>query len=749
MRREAVVEGWRLRIGSIVVGIAVAMLAGAARAEEGSGRERTGPEWVVKLADADAGVRAEALTKVRMMGLDAVPDLIAALDSDISLTRFWAARLLGEIRATEAVPALVERTQSELAAYALSAAARALAEIGGAEATTALRRLLLERPEIAAAPLAVLADHESIPGIVRALAAAKDLRERVALATALCRMGCRAGLETLAQTASAQGTVANREALATLREVLEDPLPADAGQPTQSVANWWNSHRETVRLKNELDRPTPPIETAIEKLLDDLWSDDAATRDEAQRVLTKLDNLAIPHLVREIGGPNSERACEALAAMGLSAKIALIAALGSPDDVVRREVVSLLTELKARDAEPALAEIVKTPGTDPKVVDLSYRALLTFGYADLTSLLGAGSASPDPAARAAAARALGRKGDDEAGAVLEDMARFPHGATGAERAAVGAALVRCGKASGIPILIEALSDPDRSVRAEAIESLRIAAGRYFGFDPDAEEARRVEAIERWRDFHEREKESLAVDVQALKNLDQFASPMRRLRQDLGEALRKLGDSDLPKREAGEVLIGNRNRLWAPAFLLEALPRLEGQARVSATSILAGLMDRRAIPALVGLLADPSPVVRRIAAGGLGNLTSRLHEDEGRVLASALRQAFAAEREVHARIALAHALGKHGDATGIPVLIELMKAERSGDYPLAAWVRDEAFLALRDLAIDATGGKDFGFEANASATARAAAVDAWEKWWAEKGSEFKPRNRFLKPKSANE
>lgn len=66
--------------------------------------------------------------------------LIAALEHRMADRRLVAARVLGEIRATEAVPALIKLAERDNDPYSSAEAVRALARIGGAEATAYLHR---------------------------------------------------------------------------------------------------------------------------------------------------------------------------------------------------------------------------------------------------------------------------------------------------------------------------------------------------------------------------------------------------------------------------------------------------------------------------------------------------------------------------------------------------------------------------------------------------------------------------------
>ncbi|MBI3848552.1 MAG: HEAT repeat domain-containing protein [Planctomycetes bacterium] len=746
---EAMVEGyWKRGVCALVVivGLSSAVLAAPATSGADAGQTAAGPDWIVKLADADPAVRDAAPKSAREKGAAGIPDLVAALKSDSALRRFWATRLLGELRANEAVTPLSELLRTETAEFVLREAAGALGAIGEKSALVGLRDLSKTKPIAAAPGLAALGDQSSIVPLVRALITAVQPRDRVALGAALCRLGCRAGIEPLVQVANIQGNAGSREALATLNEVLSEPPPTTFTEKDKNLSGWWASHGDAIRLKNEIEKAGPELDSAMQDFLKAIWSDDDESKRDAQRVLAKLEGIAIPYLMRELGGPNSERAAEVLSRMGTAGRSPLVAAIASPDAALRREAISILSESKAFEAGPALLEMLKTQ-TSPEDLELAFKALTILAPKDLAPILKEKATSPDRSQHAAAARALGRMKDDESVALIDQMSKALDGASGTEKVAVGGALLRGDKTAGVPILIDCLSDPDIAVRREADMTLVVGVGRYYGFDAESAESDRAAAVARWRDFWDKQKDTVTIDSNALRNADQFAVPVGSNKQILKDAIHDLGDPAIEKRAKAEEMLSQSNRLYGCPALLSALPELTGAARISAASILAGRVDRQLIPALRKLLKDASPVVRRLAAGGLGAFDSKLYEDEAAVLLPDLKAAFASEKEPHAKIAIAYALGRLGDPSGIPTLVEYMKVVRSAEYPKAAWVRDEAFMALRDLTSEATGGKDFGYEANASATARDAAIQAWEKWWGEKGKDFTPRKRFLKPKPA--
>ena len=101
----------------------------------------------------------------------------------------------------------------------------------------------------------------------------------------------------------------------------------------------------------------------------------------------------------------------------------------------------------------------------------------------------------DPLVQGVAARTLGEIGDESALPDLErTMLSSPRQAA---RMNAAEAVGRIGRSSSVPRLIDALADPEARVRLEAVKALRRMTGQDLGFDPDASDSARLEAIGRW------------------------------------------------------------------------------------------------------------------------------------------------------------------------------------------------------------------------------------------------------------
>ena len=70
----------------------------------------------------------------------------------------------------------------------------------------------------------------------------------------------------------------------------------------------------------------------------------------------------------------------------------------------------------------------------------------------------------------------------------------------AVRYQAAASLVELGDASGFPVLVEGLSDPEIQARYKCFEALRDATGNDFGYEHDASPEMRRAAVVRWNDW---------------------------------------------------------------------------------------------------------------------------------------------------------------------------------------------------------------------------------------------------------
>jgi tetratricopeptide (TPR) repeat protein len=174
-------------------------------------------------------------------------------------------------------------------------------------------------------------------------------------------------------------------------------------------------------------------------------------------------------------------------------------------------------------------------------------------------------------------------------------------------------------------------------------------------------------------------------------------------------------------QIARLLLRERFRVVLPAGIEKSFPNLlrdvsEGlpDSRVEALreALLEAGSDLYPFLGLLLLDARQPAEVRSFSIDVLG----RMHRI--RELLEAYRVA-----EGQAQFAIAIALGDNGVYIGIPTLIEALAL--GGDSVTAESVTAST-LALRRL--EEYSGEDFGFDPNASAEERAAAVARWEEWW---------------------
>jgi len=103
----------------------------------------------------------------------------------------------------------------------------------------------------------------------------------------------------------------------------------------------------------------------------------------------------------------------------------------------------------------------------------------------------------DPGVRWQAVQSLGKTKDP---AVAEHLAAMLKDPDIFVRMATARILGDLGATIGIPALIDALEDPEASVREAAVVSLRAISGRTFRFDPGAKDIERAKRVKAWRDW---------------------------------------------------------------------------------------------------------------------------------------------------------------------------------------------------------------------------------------------------------
>ncbi|MDH7569021.1 MAG: HEAT repeat domain-containing protein [Armatimonadota bacterium] len=313
--------------------------------------------------------------------------------------------------------------------------------------------------------------------------------------------------------------------------------------------------------------------------------------------------------------------------------------------------------------------------------------------------------SPDPAVRAAAARAIGRLTDPAGIPALEGALEDPD--SGVRLAAVGAlaaipgteavealgralrarhALVRdCAARAlarrSLPTLRAALDDPNPKARAAAVHGV----GYY------ARDRRSIPVLEQLLSDADPDVRRMAVRAlgwvgavhrEALRSLAQaLAHPDAEVRAGAAQALGRIGDP-----AACEPLLA---LLKDPArrVVLEALRAL-GSEDVDLPGRRVGAGDWRAVPALAECLRGDDVEIRLAALGALASIFARDPRARSDVLVADLIGALE-DPDPRVRAAAAAALGESGAQTGVTALAKALRD--------AAWqVRAAAASALGSL-----------------------------------------------------
>jgi HEAT repeat protein len=342
--------------------------------------------------------------------------------------------------------------------------------------------------------------------------------------------------------------------------------------------------------------------------------------------------------------PGNE-AVKALVAIGPAAARPLVAALGSPDPLVRRRAAEALHDIgEARPSAPlapAVGPLERLLRGDP-VVDVRAAAARALGVLRAIDPLAAALKDADPTVRALAAHAM----------IVRD-------------------------ARAIPPLMEALDDRDARVRGEAVDSAGFVAGATGDRRAVPALIERLADKEPWIRTRAAEALGRARDPRAIE-------PLIRARH--GTHAGGAGTSALMALEAyGEP--------WARARLIEIVKAGDEDLGPTAAEVLASLGEKAAVEPLLAALAgkpypDRSKVVNALARLGEAR-DPRLMETMLRIL----KEGPWPEREQ-----AAFGLGRIGDRRAIGPLMAALKDP-------SPWVRTRAAYALQAITgEDFTGGE---------------------------------------------
>ena len=637
---------------------AVPLLVEALDAPDGSTRRSAAGilkelEW--RPPDDGAAIRyliaGEAWLDVAEYGEAAIDPLIRILRSPEKEAWWNAARTLGEM-GEPAVGPLVDLMRGADGKIR-SLAAMALAEIG-LPAVDPLIRLLAE-PSLrstAAAALVKIGEPAAEPCIQALHETGGDAQK--ALRDVLSALG-EAAVPPLIQALTADR--------ARVRRCAADILDTMGWEP------WGDAERAWYLIAREQWMELALMGTpAVGPLIRTLNSDDDRVRGEAAETLGEIgDPAAVGPLVDALADDAvAPAAADALVAIGEPAVAPTLELLDGERGAARENAVEVLGRIGAREAVPAIAELVRSGGDrlHRKAVD----ALIGIGAPAIEALIPLLSEDGDGHAGAVAAltgigdaacRALVEALGDEnarirmgAAMVLERIGWAPAGEE--EQAAYLIALQRWPDivglgASAVDFLAARLGDPDEGVQAGVAESLaRLGAPavppliRMLGEESLCEPA--ADTLVRIGEA--------AVDplVRALKE--------RKLCRAAAGALVRVGRPaavalvpTLGRPETGEVAAEVLTAMGEPAVepLVEALGNGDALIRQRAGDVLIGLGDA-AVGPLVGALGHPDDALR---LGAINTLTRA-----GRPIVDDLKGALLDER-YRVRLGAAEVLGRIG------------------------------------------------------------------------------------------
>lgn len=661
--------------------------------------------------DADAEVRTYAALALGLIGARAaVPALARRLDDADANVRFHAIEALGRIGAREAAPALAELAGSgefsvafaALDALALigepsvaerllpllddallqTAAAEALARIGGEEAVAPLVDLVRRHPERAAAvapSLAVLharlaAEHgtgdlvaeltgaalsaDAEASIVAALATASDAdAERLAVVlawrctasadAALASLLLRAGVRrTAAQLLAARGaasveslipmlTVDDDEAVKAAAAALGQIGRADVAVPLAALLD--AAAEVAVVAAGGLGSIGDP--RALEPLVRQLDHPHPAVRQASVAALNSIAHPAMPDRVRALLAHPSPRVRESAARIAgyfgyPDCTEPMLALCADPEEPVRRIAVEQLPQFDDPRARAALhaALVSGTPGERAAAA----RALAHADPSEALPRLLAASLDADPWVRYYAARSLGRQGGSSGVPALVALATddpIPP-----VRVAAVEALGQLGAAHAVAALGSLASDRDAAVAGAALTALaRLPGDGALGILLTALGGGERELQEAALGALGERADGAAVPAVARIAAGGADPEMRVLAMQVLGDIGTEGAVDAlvaltaePRRAATAVTVLARLAEGQVPWVARGLTHPDIEVRCAIADALARSRSHAAIAALRAALDDPAPAVRLAAAAALRRIDLHDAHDPGAV-----------------------------------------------------------------------------------------------------------------------
>ncbi|MDC0683348.1 HEAT repeat domain-containing protein [Sorangium atrum] len=448
---------------------------------------RIGSEAAVKALlaalakDNPAAPRSAVRDALVSAGAAAVPALVGALSAAPSAnTAAGAALVLGELKAREALPALVRGMQRGV--VPLRHGLRALGALGDPAALPSVLELLGDadpavRAEAIRAATALLdparPDGRAVDP-ARALlvdpATASD--EKLALVQLLGRTGsprAQAALLPLAKARSTPLRLAVIEALGAARAAGTLGAAVDA-----ALLEALDDESADVRLRAAIALSRVAGPGSARPLLQRLTV--AAEQDRGALGIALSGALSRADDAGSAGGATDAKAARDASGKGLVHEVA--AAIASAPDAARDALIEGLGRMPGQAAGAALARMASAAPID----DRRKIAEALAGHPEAAAALRKLAGDPDPGVRANAVWSLGAAGDKDALPLLAPLLKDPDAAVAGNAAgAIGRAAGRAGQpARAAAALCAALPDARPYVRANALAALTVAGARCDG-----------------------------------------------------------------------------------------------------------------------------------------------------------------------------------------------------------------------------------------------------------------------------
>lgn len=558
------------------------------------------------LGAAEAGAGQPLADVLAAFGHASVAPLLEVLSaSTLDAQRYWAARILGNLQAPQAITALIAALKDRSEPCRI-AAAEALGQLNAGAGLRALQEMLLFDPipearEAAAKALGMIADESSLKALRASLSFVDDETRKRAI-EALVGMG--------------------EKSLPLFLEILENGDPVLQSQAAASVERLGY----TAQLVEQLTSAAGPAWACrrliqigqtgvIDTILRSLNHPQAAVRLEIAKICLELKN---------------PRSFDAL----------VETATHDADQDVRFAAVEALTRLGEEKALPVIIPNLKKPGSHRiTILDaLRYFTPKTLGLVggELTPLAG----DTDPEVRRAAVRLLGyTPGRLPVEALIQSLKDADSEVRREAALSLGRHSAELGANAGVAIksLTTTLDDPAPEVRIAAVRSLGVYA------HPDT----LLALIQAFAKADETYRDDIAEAISQINpesirgKMDELSSATHPKvkagiawflgiladERDLALLTRYLQDPEPMVRAAAAGALGQYRNPKTVALLTPYLTDPNERVRAAAVNAIAKSNDPNAAALLVPLCADPDTFVQARSALSIGALAGLKPEAE--------------------------------------------------------------------------------------------------------------------------